>query len=208
MDLYDQFQRPTGRSGKIVAALMNKSHEALTSWGLTHITIEPDYTVLDVGCGGGKTVNRLAALVPNGKVYGIDYSPDMVAFTKKLNKKYVEEGKVEVTAAKADKTGFKDGTFDLVTTVETYYFWPSLPAAFQEIKRVLKPGGKLLMINELIKDGIYDVDQAEIIKKTHVHLYPLGEIRDMLEAAGFVSVKVSVKDKMPWNAVVAEKPKA
>jgi hypothetical protein len=60
----------------------------------------------------------------------------------------------------------------------------------------------------LIKDGIYDVNQAEIIRKTHVQLYPLGEIRNMLEAVGFVSVKVSVKEKMPWNAIVAQKPKA
>jgi SAM-dependent methyltransferase len=208
MDLYDQFQRPTGRPGKIVAALMNKSHKSLTTWGLTHVTIDPDFTVLDAGCGGGKTVNRLAALVPDGKVYGIDYSPDMVAFTKKLNKKYIEEGKVEVVEGKVDKTGFPDGAFDLVTAVETYYFWPSLPDAFQEIKRILKPSGKLLMVNELIKDGIYDVDQAELIRKVHVQLYPLGEIRDLLEAAGFVSVKVSVKEKMPWNAIVAQKPKA
>lgn len=208
MDLYDQFQRPIGQPGKVVAALMNRSHARLTTWGLTHITIEPNFMILDIGCGGGKTVNRLAALVPDGKIYGIDYSPDMVAFTRKLNKKYVEEGKVEVAEAQADKTGFPDGTFDLVTAVETYYFWPSLPAAFQEIKRILKGGGKLLMVNELVKDGIYDVDQAEIIKKTHVRLHPLGEIRDMLEAAGFVSVKVSVKDKMPWNAIVAEKQKA
>jgi ubiquinone/menaquinone biosynthesis C-methylase UbiE len=185
---------------------MNKSHAALTTWGLTHITIRPDFTVLDVGCGGGKTVNRLAEQVPNGKVYGIDYSPTMVEFTKKLNRKYVEEGKVEIAEAQVDQTGFPDGTFDLVTAVETYYFWPNLPAAFQEIKRILKPGGKLLMVNELIKDGIYDVDQAEIIAKTHVRLYPLGEIRRMLEATGFDSVKVSVKDKMPWNAIVAQKP--
>jgi ubiquinone/menaquinone biosynthesis C-methylase UbiE len=131
-----------------------------------------------------------------------------VEFTRKLNKKYVEEGKVQVTEGTVDKTGFPSSTFDLVTAVETYYFWPSLPDAFAEIKRILKPGGKLLMVNELIKDGIYDVDQAEIIKKAHVRLYPLGEIRDMLEKAGFVSVKVSVKEKMPWNAIVAQKPEA
>lgn len=208
MDLYEQFQRPTGRPGKTVATLMNKSHQSLTTWGLTHVTINPDFKVLDVGCGGGKTVNRLAALIPDGKVYGIDYSPDMVAFTRKLNKKYVEEGKVEVVEGKVDNTGFPDGIFDLVTAVETYYFWPSLPAAFQEIKRILKPDGKLLIVNELIMDGIYDVDQAEIIRKTHVRLYPLEQIQEMLELAGFVSVKVSVKDKMPWNAIVAQKPKA
>jgi Methylase involved in ubiquinone/menaquinone biosynthesis len=187
---------------------MNKSHYELTTWGLTHVTINTDFTVLDVGVGGGKTVNRLAQQVPDGKVYGIDYSPDMVVYAKKLNKKLVEEGKVEIVEGSVDKTGFPDGAFDLVTAIETYYFWPSLPSAFQEIKRILKPNGKLLMINELVKDGVDDVKQAKIIAKTHVHLVPLDEIRCMLQAAGFLNVEVFRKEQSPWNAIVAQKPPA
>lgn len=206
--MYDQFQRPIGYQGRLVAAGMNKSHYELTTWGLTHVTINTDFTVLDVGVGGGKTVNRLAQQVPDGKVYGIDYSPDMVVYAKKLNKKLVEEGKVEIVEGSVDKTGFPDGAFDLVTAIETYYFWPSLPSAFQEIKRILKPNGKLLMINELVKDGVDDVKQAKIIAKTHVHLVPLDEIRCMLQAAGFLNVEVFRKEQSPWNAIVAQKPPA
>jgi SAM-dependent methyltransferase len=205
MDLRDQFQRPTGKQGRTIAALMNKGHYELTTWGLTHVTIKPNFTILDVGFGGGKTINRLAERIPQGKVYGIDYSSDMVEYAKKVNKKYVENGKVELREASADDTGFTTDMFDLVTACETYYFWPSLPAAFQEIKRVLKPNGRLLMINEMIKDGVNDVKDAEIIQKTHLHLFPLEEIKAMLESAGFVTVEVFRKDKSPWNAVVATK---
>jgi ubiquinone/menaquinone biosynthesis C-methylase UbiE len=159
-----------------------------------------------VGCGGGKTVNRLADLVPDGKVYGVDHSPDMVAYAQKVNRKYIEQGKVEIVEGQADRTGFPDGAFDLVTAVETYYFWPILPDAFREILRVLKPAGRLLMINEMIKDGYYDVKKAALIDKVHVRLFALEDIKDMLEKAGFVSVTVSRKDQSAWNAIVAQKP--
>jgi ubiquinone/menaquinone biosynthesis C-methylase UbiE len=205
MGLYDQFQRPTGPEGKIVAAMMNKGHIELTTWGLTYVTIDAHSSVLDVGCGGGKTINRLAKQVTDGKIYGLDYSSDMVEYSKKLNKKYIEQSKVEIVEGQVEKTGFSNNFFDLVTAIETYYFWPSLPDAFQEIKRILKPKGKLLMINELIKDGIYDEQQAEIIQKTHVVLFPLKKIQSILQAAGFVNVEVFCKEGMPWNAVVAQK---
>jgi ubiquinone/menaquinone biosynthesis C-methylase UbiE len=205
MGLWDQFQRPTGQLGKVIAARMNKEHYQLTSWGLSHVTIKPDNTVLDVGCGGGKTINRLAEMVPQGKVYGIDYSPDMVVFAKEVNKKFIENGKVEIYEASADNTGFTTGTFDLVTACETYYFWPNLPAAFKEINRVLKSKGHLLMINEMIKDDVYDVKDAEIIQKTHLHLFRLEEIKAMLQTAGFVTVDIFRKDGSPWNVVVATK---
>jgi SAM-dependent methyltransferase len=208
MGLFDQFQRPTGHQGRVVAAMMNRGHKALTTWGLTHVTIDPSFLVLDVGCGGGKTINRLAYQVPQGRVYGIDYSPDMVSYAKKLNKKYINQGKVEIVEGTVEKTGFPSDFFNLVTAVETYYFWPSLPDAFKEIKRIIKPNGKLLIINEMVKDGVYDVKDAELIEKTRVRLFPLEEIRGMLQSAGFEDIEVTRNDQSPWNAFVAKKPVA
>ena len=203
--LMDQFRRPTGRRGKLVAALMNKGHEPLTLWGLTHVEIKPYYVILDVGCGGGKTVSRLARKTPLGKVFGIDHSADMVEYSKKVNKKLIAENRVEIVEGSVDKTGFSDGLFDLVTAIETYYFWHSFSDALQEIRRVLKPGGRFLMVNEMVKDGVYDVRYAKTIKQTHVHLIPLSEIRNMLEAVGFEAVKIFTKAESPWNATLAKK---
>jgi ubiquinone/menaquinone biosynthesis C-methylase UbiE len=200
----NQFQRPTGKEGRTIAALMNKEHDQLTNWGLNHTKIEPDFNVLDVGCGGGRTVGKLANLAFNGKVFGVDYSRDMVEYSKTQNRQLGAEGKIMLVQNVVDALSFCDGFFDLVTAVETCYFWPCLPKAFREIRRVLKPGGKLLIINELVKDGKYDVENAEVIAKTHVKLYPLAELQRMLEVEGFI-VNVSRKPCSPWNAIIAKK---
>ena len=204
-DLLNQYKRPTGRRGRVVAALMNKRHEALTLWGLTHVNIEPDYVILDVGCGGGKAITRLAKQAVLGKVFGIDYSVDMVEYSQKINKTLIAENRVKIREGSVEKTGFPDNFFDLVTAIETYYFWPRLPNALQEIKRVLKPEGKLLLVNEMVKDGVYEVEHAEMIEKTQVCLFPLEEIRRNMQSVGFVNVQIFTNDKSPWNAILAQK---
>jgi trans-aconitate methyltransferase len=78
---WSQFRCPTGVSGRKVAANMNKGHWDLTTWGLKHVNINPDSIILDVGCGGGKTISRLTRRAVRGKAYGIDCSADMVEFS-------------------------------------------------------------------------------------------------------------------------------
>ena len=204
-DLMDQYKCPTGRQGKRVAALMNQSHKPLTLWGLTHVNIESNYVILDVGCGGGKTVSRLSKRAPLGKVFGIDYSADMVEYSRKVNKKLIAENRVEIVEASVEKTGFPDGFFDLATAVETYYFWSSLSNALKEIRRVLKPSGKLFVVNEMVKNGVYEIKHAKMIKQTHVHLIPLEGIKDTMLSVGFVDVQVFTKAGSPWNAILAKK---
>jgi len=161
--------------------------------------------ILDVGCGGGKTVSQLAQKTPDGKVFGIDYSADMVNYSKKVNRKLIAENRVEIVERSVDKTGFSDDFFDLVTAIETYYFWHSFSDALQEIRRVLKPGGQFIMVNEMVKDGIYDVRYAKTIEQTHVHLIPLSEVRNILESVGFEGVQIFTKAESPWNATLAKK---
>jgi ubiquinone/menaquinone biosynthesis C-methylase UbiE len=204
-DHWSEYRCPTGVSGRTVAAKMNKGHWDLTTWGLKHVSIKSDYVVLDVGCGGGKTIGRLARRAVQGKVYGLDNSADMVDYSRQVNRKLIASNRVEIVQGTVEKTGLKDDFFDLVTAIETYYFWPNLAQAFLEIKRTLKNGGCLLIINEMIKDGIYELENAEIIAKTQVHLVPLQEIHRMLYSAGFSSVKVYRKEKSVWNAILAQK---
>ena len=203
--LMDQFRRPTGRRGRFVAALMNRGHKPLTSWGLTHVNIDPNYVILDVGCGGGKTVNHLAKRAPRGKVFGIDYSADMVEYSKKVNKKLIAENRVQIVEASVEKMGFSDDFFDLVTAIETYYFWSSFSDAVKEIRRVLKPNGQFLMVNEMVEDGVYDAKYAKTIEKAHVRLIPLNETKNTLEAVGFENVQIFTKAGSPWNAVLTKK---
>jgi len=117
---------------------MNSSHSKLTDWGLEHISIANHDTILDVGCGGGRTVNKLAAIATQGKVYGVDYSEESVAFTKRTNARWIEAGRVEIRQASVSQLPFPDNSFDVITAVETHYFWPDLPADLREVLRVLR----------------------------------------------------------------------
>ena len=203
--LSDQYQCPTGLVGKLIAKLMNQEHEPLTIWGLTKVKIAPNDVILDVGCGGGKTVSRVAQQAPKGTVFGIDYSADMVKYTKKVNKGLIARNRVYIVRGSVEKMGFHNNYFNLVTAFETTYFWPSFSDALKEIQRVLKPDGTLLLVNEMVQDGMYEVKYAKLIKETHMRLLPLEEIRSILQSVGFEGVQVFTKPESPWNAVLAQK---
>jgi ubiquinone/menaquinone biosynthesis C-methylase UbiE len=204
-DHWSQYRCPAGVSGRTVAANMNKGHWDLTTWGLKHVSVKSDFVILDVGCGGGKTISRLARRAVQGKVCGLDHSEDMIDYSKKVNEKLIATKRAEIVQGSVEETGFKDDFFDLVTAIETYYFWPNLAEAFREMKRILRIGGCLLIISEMIKDGVYEVENAEIIAETQVHLVPLQEMKRMLYSAGFSNVEVYRKRKSGWNAILAQK---
>lgn len=108
---------------RLVLRNMNRRHAKVTAWGLGHVAINGDETILDVGCGGGKTVARLAALAADGKVYGIDNSEESVAASRRPNQISIDAGHVEVLHSPVSELPFANAAFDLVTAVETHYYW-------------------------------------------------------------------------------------
>jgi 2-polyprenyl-3-methyl-5-hydroxy-6-metoxy-1,4-benzoquinol methylase len=81
-----QCRKPTGWLGGLILRTMNHSHAQLISWGLRHISVKRNDAVLDVGCGGGRTVYTIARLADLGTVHGVDYSSASVAASKALNR--------------------------------------------------------------------------------------------------------------------------
>jgi len=94
--LLSQCGRPRGWFGRILVRGMNLGHSGLTRWGLSMVAFSEHANVLDIGCGGGRTLEHLASLVRRGKAVGIDYSEDSVAVACKRNKKLIVNGRVEV----------------------------------------------------------------------------------------------------------------
>src|SRR5450432_3149598 len=139
--LLKQCSKPNGWLGRLNLLSMNRLHSKVTEWGLKHISIQSHDTILDVGCGGGMTIAGLAAIATEGKTYGVDYSEESVAVARRENQQSIEACRVEVRQAPVSHLPFPDRMFDLVTAVETHYYWPDLNADMQEILRVLKPGG-------------------------------------------------------------------
>ena len=195
-----QCKRPTGFFGRLTLRRMNKSHSKLTDWGLTHTTVELRFTVLDVGCGGGRTISKLAAMAAQGKVHGIDYSEESVAASRRYNAQAIRVGRVEIHLADVRKLPFPDNTFDLATGVETHFWWPDISAGLREIRRVLKPGGTLILIAEVYKGA--DTTMSRLCEKsapvTGIKMLTVDEHRDLLASAGFADVRIDAFAAKGW----------
>src|SRR5262245_31163228 len=110
-----QCRKPAGWPGRLFVWIMNRSHAGVTAWGLSHVRVEPRFTILDVGCGGGRTIQTLATLAHEGKVYGVDYSAASVAAARRTNAASIAAGRVDVQQGSVSRLPFADATFDLVT---------------------------------------------------------------------------------------------
>ncbi len=200
-----QVRKPTRWVGRLFAWLMNVSHSGLTNWGLEHVVVQKGSTVLDVGCGGGRTIEKLAALAPKGMIYGADYAEGSVAASRGKNSRLIEAGRVEITQASVSDLPFPNDKFDLVTAVETQYYWPHLITDMQEILRVLAPGGTLLVIAESYKGGKNDALQRPVMKLLKSSHLSVDEQRDLFAAAGFRDVHVFEEQKRGWICAVGKK---
>jgi ubiquinone/menaquinone biosynthesis C-methylase UbiE len=206
--LLDQCRKPSGWIGRFLLWRMNAAHSKLTDWGLAHIAIEKRDTILDVGCGGGRTVHKLADIVTQGKVYGIDYSKESVAVASRTNARLIDLTRVEIRQGAVSHLPFSDDVFDLVTAVETHFFWPDLPADMREVLRVLKPGGTLIIIAEIYKGA--KTMAARLAEKyvplTGMTLLSVDEHRSLFANAGYSDLQVVEEHDKGWICGIGRKP--
>ena len=204
--MLNQARKPTRWIGRYFLWVMNMSHSNLTDWGLKHIQIEQRYTILDVGCGGGRTIQKMAAIATEGKLYGVDYAKGSVAASRGKNAQLIKAGRAEIRQASVSHLPFPDDQFDLVTAVETHYYWPNLVTDMQEIRRVLKPGAMLIIIAESYKGGKFDRLQWPVMKLLKSAHLSIDEHRALFAAAGFSEVHLFIESKHGWICGTGRKP--
>lgn len=206
-----QCQKPHGWLGRLTLWNMNSRHSKVTDWGLSHVTIESNFTILDVGCGGGRTADKLAAVATQGTVFGVDYSADSVAVATKTNRRWIEMGRVEIRKASVAELPFGENMFDLVTAVETHFWWPDVPRGMREIFRVLKPDGTLVIIAEMYKGS--GTRMAQLAEKYEdrlkgMKLLTANNHRKLFVEASYVNVQIIEKRDKGWICGLGTKPSA
>lgn len=201
-----QCQRPTGWMGKVVLWSMNRRHSRLTDWGLKHVSIRERDTILDVGCGGGRTVNKLAAAASRGTVTGIDYAEESVAASRRANRELIALGRVEIRQASVSDLPFADNSFDLATAVETHFWWQDIGAGMREVFRVLKPGGHMVIIAEFYNGGKHAKYADRLSKWTTMAILDTDQHKEIFSRAGFTSVQVVEESDKGWIYGIGTKP--
>ena len=99
---------------------------------------------------------------------------------------------------------FADATFDCVTAVETYYFWPDIAADLAEVRRVMKPSGQLVIIGGMYFGSRFDKRNMRLIRTGGMRCFSVQEFEETLQDAGFPAVAVTVEPRKGWVCVVSE----
>lgn len=204
--VFPNVRKPSGLLGRRMVRAMNVTHAGLTDWGLEQVVVSPNAVALDVGCGGGRTVHRLARLAPEGKVFGLDYSRTSVAVSRQTNAQEVESGRVKIEQGSVAALPFPDRTFDIVTAVETHYYWPDLPRSMREILRVLKPGGTFVLIAETYRGGPLRLLYGMLMPLIRAAFLTDAQHRELLAQAGFTDVTTEHIAGKNWISAIGRRP--
>lgn len=163
---------------------MEEHHLPIVEPMLALIHFEATDRVLDVGCGSGWLARRLAALVPEGSVAGIDVSDEMIRRAQRassgVRNTQFFQGTVEQIPAAPD-------SFTKVLSVESAYYWQDPARSVGEIFRVLEPGGSAWLLINFYRDNL-DCHQWQPLFQIPTHLLSSAEWQEYFRAAGFRDV--------------------
>lgn len=203
MGFMQNTRKPVGFGGRMMIRRMNRRHEPLAVWGFESVPVRDGDDCLDIGCGGGMNVRRLLAMDPGGSVTGLDHSEVSVLATREANAKAVDEGRCTVIQGDVSAMPFEDGSFDVVTAIETVYFWPDLARSFAEVRRVMRDGATFVIVNE--EDGLSDENERLAEKIEGLRIYTAEELTGYLEEAGFSDAAVRADKEKHWLCIAVRK---
>ena len=181
-----QARRPRGLFGRLLARIWVFESAAANGTALDLLEIERTDRILEIGFGHGGTIQRAAARASRGFVAGVDRSELMERVARRRNRRLLKEGRVDLRRAEGAKLPFPDGSFDKVFSVHTIYFWDDPGGTLDEIRRVLRPRGRLVLGFRARDDGA----PAERYPPAVYTFHSREEVRSMLEASGYEEARV------------------
>lgn len=178
-----QLGRPSGWFGRrVMGQLLNKGNQRFLDDAVQTLAPKSGERIVDVGFGGGRALDRIRGRVAPARPAGVEISTVMI-----------EQGRarwgddVELHLADVAAMPFQDASFDGLLSVNTIYFWPDPAAALREIRRVLRPGGRVVL----------GVRRNAFLLLSPVSwfgfkLYSVRQLEQLLREAGFA---VEVREK-------------
>jgi arsenite methyltransferase len=155
------FDAETAR--KVEAVYMTPDVVAQRSATLKSLHLVEGERILDIGSGPGLLAHDMAAAVgPQGRVCGIDTSEPMLAMSEK---RCAAQPWVEFRQADATQLPYPEGSFDAAVSTQVYEYVPNIPAALAELYRVLRPGGRAVILDtDYGSLVIYTEDKARMAR--------------------------------------------
>lgn len=196
-----QLSRPQGLLGRLIARMMNQRNAKMNVFAVQQLQIEPSDRVLEIGIGRGVTLPML--LERASFVCGVDRSCNVIHNATEHYSDAVNAGRALFRQGTVELLPCRAASFEKVCTVNTVYFWTSLEQGFAEIRRVLLPGGRVV-VGFLPKERMDGMGlPADIF-----HTRTSESVVSAMMQAGFT--EVCVERPMPdtaWNVIAGVVPR-
>jgi ubiquinone/menaquinone biosynthesis C-methylase UbiE len=176
--------KPEGAVGVAVAANMNRTNIGAYRMAGQKLALQANDRLLEVGFGNGHEIDALLAAAPGIRYTGIDFSETMVKEAAACNAGAVSEGRVALMMGSASALPFPAAGFDKALALNTIYFWPDPSIELAEIRRVLCPGGRLVLGSNA------PGTMTQILLSRGFRTYSKDELTQLLINSGFQRVEI------------------
>jgi ubiquinone/menaquinone biosynthesis C-methylase UbiE len=199
-----QARKPSGIIGRyVMTKIFNNGNADLNSFVKEMLALKKNDRILEVGFGPGKLINEIAEITTEGVVEGVDFSVAMLKQASKVNKHHILNGKVRLQKGECSSLPFDNESFDKLCSTNTLYFWKEPDKYLQEMFRVIKSGGKIVI-------GFRDDKQMSNLNLSDdiFTTYSLDEVVSLLSNAGFSGSHIVKKEGKPFLSYCAVATKA
>jgi ubiquinone/menaquinone biosynthesis C-methylase UbiE len=191
-----QLQHPKGVLGKALFGWMTTTTIAHARWTADLMDVQPDDEVLEVGFGNGANLGLLAERASKGRVAGVEISKTAIEMASRRNDRAISEGRVQLHQAEGGALPFDDGAFDKACTVATMYVIADPSAVFEEMLRVLKPGGRAA-VTFPVRENFMRFKPA---KTDGFYFHELADLEAAFRGAGFIETQTERNDAVRFGA--------
>ncbi|MEV4286346.1 methyltransferase domain-containing protein [Nonomuraea bangladeshensis] len=197
--LVSQAHRPRGVVGWANGWMFahRPSNRKRNIWAVSLLDVRPTDRVLEVGFGPGVAIAEFAARATRGQVFGIDHSRAMVRRAARRNAAAVRARRVHLTCAPVERLPSFGGPLDAILAVNSVGFWPEPVERLGELRRLLRPSGRIALVSQPRCPGATRDTTARAAQ----------ELQDLLTRAGFTNLRVETLELAPPVAcVLADNP--
>jgi SAM-dependent methyltransferase len=187
--LASQFARPSGPAGRLlIGPWLDRISRRANRLAIARLAPREGERILEIGFGGGALLALLLEAEP-AKLFAADASEAMVRRARRRFSSDVRGGGLDVLHSRVEALPLPDRTLDAAVSVSSLYFWDDLAAAMRELARLLRPGGRLVLVWE----------SPQMLRRWpgHVHGFNAYDAPDLVAAgaaAGLAADRVERED--------------
>ncbi|WP_030512419.1 class I SAM-dependent methyltransferase [Microbispora rosea] len=207
--LVGQAHRPRGVVGWANGWMFahRPSNRKRNIWAVSLLDVQPADQVLEVGFGPGIAIAECAARAVRGHVFGVDHSQTMVRRAARRNAAAIRAGRVHLAHATVERLPNFGDPLDAILAVNSVGFWPDPVERLRELRRLLRPGGRIALVSQprcspTARNGAARNGATRNRATRDTTARAALELQDLLTRAGFTRLRVETLDLDPPVACV------